>query len=316
VTERSSTAAVVGIDGGGTKTLTLLADAGGTVIARAQGGPSNQNVVGPDAAAATIARTMIECCRSAGMFVEGIAAGVIGLAGAGSPDERMNLLRLIGSHFDATVRERLRLRIETDARIALEGAFDGGPGIVVIAGTGSAVIAKNAEGEVRTFGGWGRVLGDEGSGYFIGREALRSLLLTCDAAGALGPLERSVAEETGLRTRDQIISAVYRDNFTMPSIAPLVLRAADAGDAHALSIVNTAAGFLADQVAIAVDRLVWKDDPGIVFTGGLIDAGGLYAGMLEAAIRERTSRARVHAPLRSPAEGAVRMARTIMGGAS
>jgi glucosamine kinase len=303
---------VVGIDGGGTKTLTLLADAEGTILARASGGGSNQNVVGAGTAAETIARTIVACCDSVQVPVSSIGAVVAGLAGAGSPDDRAALLRLIVARFDPAERDRLRISIETDARIALEGAFDGGPGIVVIAGTGSTVIVKNTRGEVRLMGGWGRILGDEGSGYFLGREALRAMLQACDSGSEFGPLEQSVSAETGLRTRDQIIGAVYRGKFDIPSIAPQVLRAAERGDQHALAILRTGASLLAGRIAGAVDSVKWNDDPGVVFVGGLIDAGGLYAHLLEAALRQRAPKARMHAPLRSPAEGAVRMARIMM----
>jgi glucosamine kinase len=309
--------ALIGIDGGGSKTLALLADGDGTVVARAQAGGSNQNVVGPEAAAAAIGRSIVECCETAGIPVSHIADAVIGLAGAGSPQDRSALIRLVRSHLGPGEHDAVRFTIETDTRIALEGAFDGGPGIVVIAGTGSAVIAKTVGGELMTVGGWGRTLGDEGSGFYLGRGAVRALLRAFDAGTAPGSLEKAVMSATKSSTRDEIIAAVYRKHLSLPSLAPLVLRAADDGDAVALEILRGAAALLADQVAVPAGRPEWVEPPGVVFVGSLIDAGGIYARALETAIRERVPRTRIHAPLRTPAEGAVLMARnTVKGRAS
>jgi N-acetylglucosamine kinase-like BadF-type ATPase len=313
VNESPSTDLVVGVDGGGTKTTALLADLSGCVVARAQGSGSNQNVVGTESAASAIAGAIGECCRIAGVPAARISGAAFGLAGAGSPEERAALAeqvrRLVG-------REGLSILVDTDARIALEGAFDGGPGIVAIAGTGSSVMAKDAEGRVRLFGGWGRLLGDEGSGMDIGRQLVRRLLLACDARREFSPLEESAAIETGLRTRDQILTAVYRENLPLSTLAPIVLRAADASDTEALAMLEASAGDLAGHVAEAAGQEGLPEDPGVVLIGGLVDAGRLYQRILESAIRIRVPRARLHAALHPPAEGAVRMACTLVGRSS
>lgn len=308
-----STDLVVGIDGGGTKTTALLADAAGRILASAQGGGSNQNVVGQESAADALAYTMVECCKSAGVSAAGIRAAVFGLAGAGSPEERSALAKLAAHRFG---RDDLKIMIETDARIALEGAFDGGAGIVAIAGTGSSVMTKDAGGNVRLFGGWGRLLGDEGSGTDLGREMIRRMLLACDARRAFGPLEERAAQETGLRTRDQILTAVYRGNLVLPTLAPIVLRAAESGDADARTMLRAAADSLALYVGFAAEHADFTADPGVVLIGGLVDAGKTYTEILEAAIRDRVPRARIQAPLHPPAEGAVRMACTLAGRSS
>jgi N-acetylglucosamine kinase-like BadF-type ATPase len=294
---------VFGADGGGTKTLGILARASGEELAHAHAGPSNQNVIGTAAAAKNLAELIMACSRAAGRMPSEIGSAVFGLAGAGSPEEREALVAAVNRE----LKESLSGSVETDARIALEGAFAGEPGVVVIAGTGSVVIAKSAKGEIRHLGGWGRVLGDEGSGYFLGLQALRVMTRDFDGIASSGTLRATLEAKFGWTTREALIAAVYRGGLEIPALAPLVLAAAAAGDAVATEILRNAAALLADQVAATFDQLGAR--AGVVFVGGLIDHESAYAGLLREAIVARCSRAEVRLPRHPPVVGAVLMAR-------
>jgi N-acetylglucosamine kinase-like BadF-type ATPase len=200
------------------------------------------------------------------------------------------------------------ISIKTDGRIALEGAFNGGPGVVAVAGTGSVVMGKSLEGETLSIGGWGRVIGDEGSGYFIGLEALRAVSREIDGRGEAGRLRVSLSSRFGLETRERIIAAIYREKFDIPSIAPVVLEAAEAGDQVALGILGRAARDFSLQVVTAVDRLGVQGGTGVVMTGGLIDHDTIYARMLTAEIKKASPAVDFRAALNGPAHGALLLA--------
>ena len=117
------------------------------------------------------------------------------------------------------------------------------------------VMGKGPSGNVVTVGGWGRVLGDEGSGYHIGLDAIKAVTRDFDGLSEAGALMRGLKERFGLESRQGIINAVYRHRFDIPSVAPLVLAAADAGDGVAVSILRRAATDLAGQISGAIRRL-------------------------------------------------------------
>ncbi|HMK38430.1 MAG TPA: BadF/BadG/BcrA/BcrD ATPase family protein [Bacteroidota bacterium] len=299
---------VLGADGGGTKTVGLLADGAGTILARGRGDGSNQNVIGIDNAAVNIAGLIASLAQSAGRNVSEIGHSVLGLAGAGAERDRQALSEAIHARLRALGFPPVPLSITTDGRIALEGAFNGGPGVVAVAGTGSVVMGKSPDGTTLSIGGWGRVIGDEGSGYSIGLEAIRAVSREIDGRGEAGRLRITLSSRFGLETRERLIAAVYREKFDIPSIAPAVLEAADASDPVALGILARAAAEFAPQIAAAVQRLGLQGGAGIVMTGGLIDHDTIYARMLAAEIRKYSPAVDFRPPLNGPAHGALLMA--------
>jgi len=273
-----------------------------------RGEGSNQFVIGMDNAARNLADLIAGLAAAAGRPVGSIARAVLGLAGMGAVRDRQVLAGAIHARLEAMGHPPVPLAIETDARVALEGAFNGGPGIVAVAGTGSVIMGKSAGGEALLLGGWGRVIGDEGSGYSIGLQAIKAVSGELDGRCEAGRLRVSLASRFGLDTRDRIIAAVYREKFDIPSIAPAVLDAADAGDGIALGILTRAAAELSEQIVTAIVRLGLREGTGLVMIGGLIDHDTMYARMLAAAVREHVPGVDVRAPLSGPEHGALLMA--------
>jgi N-acetylglucosamine kinase-like BadF-type ATPase len=299
---------VLGADGGGTKTLGILADVSGVEIARKQVGPGNPNVAGVEGAAANIVDLLAGCCEAAGCSTADLGAVVLGLAGAGS--------RPIREKLTDRIRETLRTRgipeptifIETDARIALEGAFGGRPGAIVIAGTGSVVLGKNADGTTRMIGGWGRTLGDEGSGFFMGAETVKRIAREMDGRSPASRLRALAEERFGWKSREVLITAVYQDKFEIPSLAPLVMEAAAGGDEAALEILQKGAALLAEQVAIFAATQPPDRPVGIVFIGGLISGETVYARLFADELRRSIPRVDIRPAQFPPAHGAILMA--------
>jgi N-acetylglucosamine kinase-like BadF-type ATPase len=304
----SESSLILGADGGGSKTLGILADVDGTEVARCYVGASNPNVVGVKEAADNLAELLLACCNEAGRSPEELSAAVFGLAGAGNATIKARLLGALETVLQKRGLKMPRTQIESDARIALEGAFGGGPGIIVIAGTGSSVLGKSSEGVITLVGGWGRLLGDEGSGYFVGREALKALATMLDGRAKTSPLRSLLENRFGLGSREGVVNAVYQEALAIPSLAPAVLEVAEQGDLVAADIFRRGAALLAEQLAVLV-RL-YQDLPriGVVFVGGLIDHDNFYTRTLRDAAWALSSAVDVAPPLHSPAMGAVLLA--------
>jgi N-acetylglucosamine kinase-like BadF-type ATPase len=299
---------VFGADGGGTKTFGIVADAAGAPLARLQAGPANPNVVGVDGAANTLAGLILDCCREAQCAPQDLDAVVLGLAGAGSSAIRERLEAALAGQFRSRGIQAPAVRIESDARIALEGAFGGGPGLIIIAGTGSILLGKMPNEPLKVVGGWGRVLGDEGSGYFISLQALKVLSRDFDGIAPSGRLRTLFEGRFGWRSREDLIVAVYQENFAIPSLAPLVLESADEGDPVCVEILSRSAALLADQVAVFARGLEADARLGVVFIGGLIDHNTVYARILRETLMSRFPAIDIRPAMHPPVQGAVLLA--------
>jgi len=299
---------VLGADGGGTKTLGILAAEDGTELSRFQVGPGNPNVAGVEHAAENLLDLVAGCCERAACTPPDLRSIVFGLAGVGSQVVRSKLADALRAGSALRGLPELPITLETDSRVALEGAFGGGPGVVIIAGTGSILIGKLPDGTVRSVGGWGRVLGDEGSGYFIGLEATKAVSRDMDGREDAAVLRKVFAEANGWDSRDKVIAAVYQQKFDLASIAPLVLKAAGENDQAALAILRRGATHLADQLKVMVRAMGQQRNVGVVFIGGLIDHDTVYARLLRETVHELVPSADVRPALHPPVGGAVLVA--------
>ena len=305
---------VIGIDGGGTKTAAIIANLNGNILAQHVAGPSNFQMMGVEKAARVVVSLIRECCDSVGCIPKNIRATTIGLAGAGRPEDKKRMvdgLRRLTASKRNTLR---RVRIESDALIALEGAFKGGAGIILIAGTGSIAFGKDEKGTIHRAGGWGRILGDEGSGFFIGKHALTVVCRYLDGRSAPTLLTAMVAKKFGLKTSTDIISAVYKDNLNIAAIAPLVFEAGEQGDAAASEIIQLASIELVEHVRALVTKIqdgkeetVRRKIP-LSFIGGLIAEETPLTRALRRQISNLFPNVDIVVPMAPPVYGAVLMA--------
>jgi N-acetylglucosamine kinase-like BadF-type ATPase len=301
---------VIGMDGGGTKTAAELCDASGKVMAASTGGPSNFQVIGVDSAARTIMDLVETCCHSVGCAPERLDSVVAGLTGAGRPGDRERMRQALMAEASRRGRPLRNVRIDSDARIALEGAMSGEPGVIVIAGTGSIVYGKDGAGCVHRSGGWGRVVGDEGSGYAIGRELFRAVAASIDDRSPRTILPRLLKESFGLGTQEAIITAIYRENFDVASVAPVVMEAARKRDAVARRILSAAARELVAVIAPVVAKIRGRSRKAVpvAFIGSLLTSKNLYSTQVRTLLQRTIPGARVRAALAPPVRGAVLLA--------
>jgi N-acetylglucosamine kinase-like BadF-type ATPase len=305
---------VLGVDGGGTKTLGVIADLNGRPLFSAAGGACNPQVIGFQKASQVVLEVIQKCCRGWRCQPRDLKAVVIGLAGAGrESDQRCTEIEILKLARRKNFPLR-NLRVESDARTALEGALGGKPGIVLISGTGSIGIAKDHNTDIHRVGGWGRVIGDEGSGFAIGRAGLVAIARSIDGRSQQTMLTRFVAKRFGLSNPQRIIWKIYQDRFDPSLVAPLVLNAAEKGDKVSKGILEEAALELVHHVRVLLAKFKRQKKPfggrgiTLVLLGGMLERPNYLSRTLKKKIRLAFPRVDIWQPRGSPAYGAVLLA--------
>jgi N-acetylglucosamine kinase-like BadF-type ATPase len=205
--------------------------------------------VGEAEASARLRGMLTEVSLSAGVALSEVTQTCIGLAGLSIEAVREWAQRQISDVVGGN------LLLAGDEEIALDGAFRGGPGILIIAGTGSNVLGRATDGAMYRAGGWGPAIGDEGSGYWIGHEALRAGFWAKDR-GVTTTLLTEIAELWGAKSLGEIVEiANERPGPDLPALAPMVARCADEGDELAAAVLERAGVELAEQVALVALKM-------------------------------------------------------------
>ncbi|MCY3799367.1 MAG: hypothetical protein OXG84_16285 [Chloroflexi bacterium] len=261
----------MGIDGGGSTLRIAIVNAKLDKFSSLKAGAVNPSVVGHSEARARIQRGVGAALGEASLRPERISAVGIGVAGASNLRNERWLLETL-----KPVLPRSRHAPSSDLEIALAGALARRHGILLLAGTGSGAFAVKP-GDIRLqVGGWGYLLGDEGSSYWIGRELLRLAIGEYDLGwdaneDALG---RAFLDELGLAQARELLAWVYQSDAApavrIGGLAPFVLKRAEDGDEQAMRILRRASEYLADQLQTLRRRLDYPEAP-IAFAGGLLD---------------------------------------------
>ncbi len=238
--------AVLGIDGGGTRTRASIVD-GERVLAFAENGSIKRLRVGAEVAETNLRSLLKDVFAQAGLH--GVKAASAGVASATMPGVK-EWITAVFDDFDVE-----RSEVVGDEVIALDGAFKGGPGILQIAGTGSNCIGRAPDGGRESAGGWSSRLGDEGSGYWIGLHAVRRGLNALDREQPTRILE-TVGEIWGTKTIEELVN--LGDSTPGPdfaALAPAISQLAEEGDAVALGVLQQAATDLVENVLLVRSKL-------------------------------------------------------------
>lgn len=294
---------LVGVDAGGTRTRAVAVREDGTRVAAAAGGPVNPYRLGLPGAAREISLTVRRAVGRRRPAV--VVAGVAGSDDAG-----------VGVSLQRSLRRRLGIRdlhVVSDAAIALDGALPGLPGVVVIAGTGSVAFGRSADGRQARAGGWGYLVGDEGSGFALGRAVLARVLRAFDGRQAETPLTPLALAALGARDAAEIAAQVRRlDVAAVAGLAESALRAAQEGDAEADAMIERAAGDLSAAAEAVARRLGLADGAPVATVGGLF-ADRTFTARFAAALRRRWPGGEVVAPRLPPVGGALWRAFALRG---
>ncbi len=299
---------VLGIDAGGTKTVWLLADEHGHIVSEGRIGGANLHGSG-EIEVEKVLRHVVETAIGDGATAP--AAICLGIAGVDREDEARTLrgmMRRIGEQFG----NRWRVVVVNDALIALAAGTGDAPGIVIIAGTGSIVYGRNDRYEAARAGGWGHIIGDEGSGYWIGREALASVVRAVDGRGPSTRLTEDVLAYFDIADASRLPRIVYDHELPRMSVAalgPIVQRARELGDAVATRILERAADELVLGARSVATRLQMRGEAfPFILAGGVFPVVPWLADEAARRLIEVAPRSQVRLLEQEPARGAVCLA--------
>jgi N-acetylglucosamine kinase-like BadF-type ATPase len=299
---------LIGIDGGGTKTKCVVTDFDFKQVYEATGGPSNFFILGTEKVSETIFNLLEECSENLKCRFDDFTSIVLGTAGAG---RRINAEMMEQSFISYANSKNVfvkRFRVESDARISLEAAFSGKPGSILIAGTGSIMIGKDSRGNIHRVGGFGRYIGDEGSGYSLGKKGLNALSKFYDGRGELTMLSKLVSNHFKINDMDSLINAVYKNNFDIASVAQDVIYAAKKDDPVCLRIVNEETDELILHIKIMKDKL--NETPlNVCFSGSIIATDNFFSRTLLKKIKDKLPDVNIKEPELQPVLGAIMLAK-------
>jgi N-acetylglucosamine kinase-like BadF-type ATPase len=295
---------VLGIDAGGTKTVCLLADDSGHVLQSARGPGANLAALGELEVEKVLHGLMEEAMAGQSGVPSVICLGIAGVDRAEDAAIIRSIMRRIG--------HKAPVLVVNDALIALEAGAGDGAGIVLIAGTGSICYGRNERGLAARAGGWGYILADEGSGWWMGQRAVQAVMRQADGRGPATALTPRVLQHFGVNEAAMLVHEVYYQDprrRQIASLGPVVQAAVDEGDAVAREIIADGAGELALAARSVAEKLEMR---GAQFP--LVLAGSVFR-VVTSLLTELTSRVADVVPRAQPrvlevepAMGAVRLA--------
>jgi N-acetylglucosamine kinase-like BadF-type ATPase len=296
---------VLGFDGGGTKTECVLMDSAGSIVARSVSGPSNPTRVGVQAATSEIEKAAELAFREAGVARNSVVALGAGLAGTAQAEMKGRMQASLERAFPGIV-----VNLLTDLEAALAAAGNGAA-ILLVAGTGSAAIARDEQGKIWRAGGYGPPFSDEGSAFDIGSRAVARAMKERVAKGTDSILGKKILERFGCAGWPELQKrASAQPDQVFPMIFPIVAGAADASEATAREILQEAARQLAALVnAVANHAGLGGENVVIVKTGGTMGRSAFYDDQVDEALKRAVPHAKIGDLQMSPAEAAARAAK-------
>jgi glucosamine kinase len=297
---------IMGIDGGATKTLAAVLDMHAKALHFAHGGPSNQDAVGVKAAVDALLSVADEAIERAGITQQALARTVLAVAGTDT---------------DAIARHVLAARTEdwivvNDVVGAWATATGATPGVGAISGTGSNVFGVGPRGRAWRAGGWGHLLGDEGSGYWLGIQSIKAALRHRDGSGPATELSQAAIEFFAVESVEALAALVYSKPLTKGEIAAFAshtAKVAERGDAVARGLFERGAAELAGQITVvirhtALDQESIEDGFPVGLIGSAFKAGAMFVDPLVSAVHEAAPQARVSVVEMAPVGGSLLLA--------
>ncbi len=304
-----SASIILGVDGGGSRTRARLANARGETLGTGEAGASNPSGVGMSAATDQILQAIEGAFVDAHIPRQPIAAACLGMAGVGRADERREIERWAGA---AITRH---LEVTSDGGIVLAAGSEENWGIALIAGTGSSAWGKTRDGRTARAGGWGYLIGDEGSAFHVAQQALHSATQAADGRGPATRLLPAILEFWNLRDATELVPRVYRSGgkpSELAELAVVVQRAAEEDDLVARELLLAAGDALASAVTAVARALQFEDEEiPLALTGGFVLGAELVRARLLDAL-EAHGYCFTVGLVHEPVSGAVRLAHRVL----
>ncbi len=295
---------IIGIDGGGTKTIGILTTETGQHLAQAQSGPANYHVVGEAKTREVLESIISKLFEKAGVPSTNSIRFCLGMAGLGRAEDRS----VIGRICDELGISEDRI-LTHDAHIALVGGTEKQEGVIVVSGTGAIVYGINADGKEARASGWGYLLGDEGSGYDIAIKGLRAVARATDGRGNPTELTNQILSRLELGEPSELIRWVHAaSRDAVAQLAEIVFDTAQTADTVAEGIVDGAVDELVCAAASVIKQLEFIELFDIVLSGGNLIHQSMFADKLRHRFQKIQPKASVQLPKHEPAYGAVLLA--------
>lgn len=299
---------LIGIDGGASKTKCVITDFKLNVIHECTGEPSNFLIKGAAAVSDSILDLILDCKQNLVIDFKDIGAVVLGATGAGREKHAIELKEAILHTAKKRGISLNSLSVFSDARIALEGAFSGNPGCILIVGTGSIMFGKDADGIIHRVGGFGRFIGDEGSGYTIGRKGLKAVARSIDGRCLPTILREYAKEKFDIPADDVLITKIYSEGLDIASFAPLVLEGADNNDETCINILENECEELILHVRAMMAKLNVSPFR-LSLIGSMIDRDNYYSRLFIRKLNKAMPEVLIQKPDHPPEYGAVMLAK-------
>ncbi|MED4128587.1 N-acetylglucosamine kinase [Shouchella miscanthi] len=290
----------IGIDGGGTKTVAVLSTSKGHILAyQQQTAATNPNRVGLDRCLMRLHDLLTDLKTQHPTAYANVRSIYCGVAGGSSSTYQQAIIASIRP----ALPEHSFITVHHDAIAALYSATLGQPGIIHISGTGSVTYAIDALGNEHRLGGWGYLLGDEGSGFAIGRSAIRAALTHKERNT---PLQKLILQHFSTDVIENVIPAVYQENGrdAVAQLCPFVFQAFEEGDPLAEDIIVDSANGIAIQLVSLINRINNHGDGTIVLAGGVMNQTAIVS-MIKCALSKETSSWSILTPTVPPVIGAL-----------
>jgi len=294
----------LGIDGGGSKTSSVIGDEN-SLLGMGTSAGSNVVRVGERQARESLEAAIRQACAAAKITPTQIKRTCVGIAGGARPEIAEIVRRLLSEFVSGEIE------VVGDMVIAMEAAFGSGAGVIVIAGTGSIAYGRNSKGQTARAGGWGFAISDEGSGHWIGRSAVAACMRSYDETGLENKsfLLDSIMKSWDVSTSEQLVIAANKSP-DFAALFPAVLTAADAGDATARGVLTQAGAELATLAQIVIARLFSHDETlPVAVSGGVFCNSARVREVFDKSVLAVYPRASLDTKVIDPVQGALALAR-------
>lgn len=301
---------IIGMDGGGTKTHCAAANLEGKILYEVTGEASSFLTLGTEKVSETIFNLVEDCVRNLKLNFSDVEIVLLGTTGAG---RKVDAERLKVSFDNFIEKKNLKINfvVESDARIALEGAFSGKSGSILIAGTGSIMFGKDKENIIHRVGGFGRFIGDQGSGYSIGRKGLAAVSKDMDGRGEKTLIRKLLEKKFNISSPEILIIEIHKNNLDIASAAPLVIDAAGENDKTAIDILEEEVNELLLHIS-AMKKILNEPEMNLCLIGGLISGVNLYSKILKEKIKSQIPGVNIIQAENPPEIGAILMAKKLV----
>jgi N-acetylglucosamine kinase-like BadF-type ATPase len=294
----------IGIDSGGTKSEVLIKNADNKTLYKKTHKAIHYSTHGKDKLVKHL-NDIITCSVKIKKLSPKNCGGIcIGLAGVREEKDR----KILKKHLINSL-EFKNILIVPDTIITLYGAFECNDGIILICGTGS-ILFGFVNGEFIRIGGWGRIIGDYGSGYEIGKAAIKHLVAEYDSRKKIGKLSQAIEKRFSFDKKN-ILENIYRDNFDLQHLVPLILEYAEKKDKDALKIIDKTS----DELINHIEKFFSITNPdkkiNLVLSGSVIENENILSSKLKRKIKKDFKNINIVNKIHSPSEGAILLAKNI-----